>query len=56
MTIETARRASLEFVCVFEQDGDGFLLGKRYLIHDPLFTEAVRELLRDSGVRPVWCK
>lgn len=33
---------------------DGFLLGKRYLIHDrdPLFTEAVRGLLRDSGVRP----
>ena len=31
---------------------DGFLLGKRYLIHDrdPLFTEAVRGLLRDSGV------
>ena len=29
---------------------DGFLLGKRYLIHDrnPLFTEAVRGLLRDS--------
>ena len=27
---------------------DGFLLGKRYLIHDrdPLFTEAVRGLLR----------
>ena len=34
---------------------DGFLLGKRYLIHDrdPLFTEAVRGLLRDSGVKPV---
>ena len=33
---------------------DGFLLGKRYLIHDrdPLFTEAVRGLLRDSGVKP----
>ena len=34
---------------------DGFLLGKRYLIHDrdPLFTEAVRGLLRDSGVKPL---
>ena len=34
---------------------DGFLLGKRYLIHDrdPLFTEAVRGLLRDSGVKPI---
>ncbi len=34
---------------------DGFLLGKRYLIHDrdPLFTEAVRRLLRDSGVKPL---
>ena len=33
----------------------GFLLGKRYLIHDrdPLFTEAVRGLLRDSGVKPL---
>ena len=33
---------------------DGFLLSKRYLIHDrdPLFTEAVRGLLRDSGVKP----
>ena len=32
-----------------------FLLGKRYLIHDrdPLFTEAVRGLLRDSGVKPL---
>ena len=30
-------------------------LGKRYLIHDrdPLFTEAVRGLLRDSGVKPL---
>ena len=29
--------------------------GKRYLIHDrdPLFTEAVRGLLRDSGVKPL---
>ena len=37
---------------------DGFLLGKRYLIHDrdPLFTEAVRGLLRDSGVKPVLCQ
>ena len=37
---------------------DGFLLGKRYLIHDrdPLFTEAVRGLLRDSGVKPVLSK
>ena len=37
---------------------DGFLLGKRYLIHDrdPLFTEAVRGLLRDSGVKPVVSK
>ena len=34
---------------------DGFLLGKRYLIHDrdPLFTEAVRGPLRDSGVKPL---
>ena len=34
---------------------DGFLLGKRYLIHDrdPLFTEAVCGLLRDSGVKPL---
>ena len=34
---------------------DDFLLGKRYLIHDrdPLFTEAVRGLLRDSGVKPL---
>ncbi len=34
---------------------DGFLLGKRYLIHDrdPLFTELVRRLLRDSGVKPL---
>ena len=34
---------------------DGFLLGKRYLIHDrdPLFTEEVRGLLRDAGVRPL---
>ncbi len=34
---------------------DGFLLGKRYLIHDrdPLFTEGVRGLLRDAGVKPL---
>ena len=34
---------------------DGFLLGKLYLIHDrdPLFTEAVRGLLRDSSVKPL---
>ena len=34
---------------------DGFLFGKRYLIHDrdPLFTEAVRGLLRNSGVKPL---
>jgi transposase InsO family protein len=34
---------------------DGFLLGKRYLIHDrdPLFTAEVRELLRDAGVTPL---
>ena len=40
---------------VLAQDGDGFLLGKRYLIHDrdPLFTEAVRGLLRGSGVKPL---
>ena len=37
---------------------DGFLLGKRYLIHDrdPLFTEEVRGLLRGSGVKPVVSK
>jgi len=34
---------------------DGFLLGTRYLIHDrdPLFTEEVRGLLRDAGVKPL---
>ncbi len=34
---------------------DGFLLGKRYLIHDrdTKFTEAFDQLLRDSGVEPV---
>ncbi len=34
---------------------DGFLLGKRYFIHDrdPLFTEAFRRILRDFGVEPL---
>ena len=34
---------------------DGFLLGKRYLIHDrdTKFTDAFAQLLRDSGVEPV---
>jgi hypothetical protein len=34
---------------------DGFLLGKRYLIHDrdPLFTKAFRKILRDFGVEPL---
>lgn len=34
---------------------DGFLLGKRYLIHDrdSKFTDAFDQLLRDSGVEPV---
>jgi transposase InsO family protein len=34
---------------------DGFLLGKRYLIHDrdTKFTDAFDHLLRDSGVKPV---
>src|SRR5438105_3297314 len=34
---------------------DGFLLGKRYLIHDrdTTFTDAFDQLLRDSGVEPV---
>jgi len=33
---------------------DGFLLGKRYFIHDcdPLFTDAFRRILRDSGIKP----
>ncbi len=33
---------------------DGFLRDKRYLIldNDPLFTEAFKQLLRDSGVKP----
>ena len=36
-------------------DGDGFLCGKKYLIHDrdPLFTEAFRRMLTDSGVKPL---
>ena len=34
---------------------DGFLLNAEYLIHDrdPLFTEAFRDLLRQSGVEPL---
>ncbi|MBN1655979.1 MAG: transposase [Deltaproteobacteria bacterium] len=34
---------------------DGFLLGKRYLIHDrdPLFTDAFRRILDDFGVEPL---
>jgi len=34
---------------------DGFLLGKRYLIHDrdTKFTQAFDQLLRDSGVEPI---
>lgn len=34
---------------------DGFLLGKRYLIHDrdAKYTQAVDHLLRDSGVEPI---
>lgn len=34
---------------------DGFLLGKRYLLHDrdQKFTQAFDQLLRDSGVEPV---
>jgi putative transposase len=34
---------------------DGFLMGKRYLIHDrdPLFTEAFRETLAAAGVQVV---
>ncbi len=33
---------------------DGFLLGKRFMLHDrdPLFTSAFRRLLRDSGTIP----
>ena len=36
-------------------DFDGFLLGKRYPIHDrdPLFTGAFDNLLRAAGVRPI---
>jgi putative transposase len=34
---------------------DGFLLGKRYLIHDrdPLFSKAFRRILRNSGIKPL---
>ena len=34
---------------------DGFLLGKRFLIHDrdPLFTESFREILKSVGVEPL---
>ena len=34
---------------------DGFLVGKRFLIHDrdPLFTEAFREIVRSVGVDPL---
>ncbi len=34
---------------------DGFLLGKRYLIHDrdPLFTAALENLLRVAGIKPI---
>ena len=36
-------------------DGDGFLTGKRYLIHDrdPLFTTEFLSMLEDSGVKSV---
>lgn len=34
---------------------DGFLLGKRYLIHDrdPVFTDSFRQMLRDFGIDPL---
>ena len=34
---------------------DGFLKDKKYLIHDrdPLFTKEFRQILRDSGVKPI---
>ncbi|MBN1652693.1 MAG: transposase [Deltaproteobacteria bacterium] len=34
---------------------DGFLLGKRYLIHDrdPLFSKAFRRIFRSSGIKPL---
>ena len=34
---------------------DGFILGKRYFIHDrdPLFTDAFRRIIRDFGVKPL---
>ena len=33
----------------------GFLKGKKYLIHDrdPLFTKEFRQILKDSGVKPI---
>jgi len=36
-------------------DFDGFLVGKRFLIHDrdPLYTKEFRELLEKAGIRPV---
>ena len=37
---------------------DGFLTGKRYLIHDrdPLFTSAFRETLASAGLKPSNCR
>jgi hypothetical protein len=34
---------------------EGFLKGMRYVIHDrdPLFTDEVRRILRDAGVKPI---
>jgi hypothetical protein len=34
---------------------DGFLRGAKYLIHDrdPLFSEAFRKILKDSGIKPL---
>jgi len=36
---------------------EGFLLGKRYFIHDrdPVFTESFRKMLRDFGCKPLRC-
>jgi len=36
-------------------DFDGFLIGKRYLIHDrdPLFTAALNSLLTSAGIQPI---
>jgi hypothetical protein len=33
---------------------DGFLLGKKYLIHDrdPLYTDKFRKIMKDSGITP----